>query len=895
MSREKKSNRKKEKIKDGTTVSFKLTGGKYKVRRKQRTARKIVKWCILTFLGLFVLFLLTGGIYFFYIASTSQDIDGSNIYSLLSKSTEIYDDEGEMVETLYVSGGNRIIVEYEDFPEELVEAVVAIEDQKFFTHHGFNFIRTMGAIKDWIFTGQPVKGTSTITQQLARNIYLSESKSERTLDRKAREAYYTIVLERQLTKEEILEAYLNSIYFGFNSYGAEVAANNYFSKSVGELSLTECVALAALPQAPDSYALVKADGSRGQDVIKEEGGTIYSYNGDASKDRREQIVVNMLNLGYIGQKEASQVTDEELRKSINIRGFITGSGDSYYTDYVIDQVTKDLAIEQGISEEDAKNKIYSGGLKIYSCMDSKVQGILSEEINDASNYTSIGHYRRDNKGNIVDSKGRLMLARYENYFDLAGNFALRPDEYEKKSNGDIVLLGGKRLLFYETATPSGKDVSIEFKSMFKNDNGFYVIEGGYLSVAQGYKSLKGGNCVIASSFIRDYPSFFTEEDGNLIVSSSGYSLKGMMRQPQAAAVIIDNSSGEIKAMMGGRGGEGKLLYNRAINPRQPGSSVKPIAVYGPALQLGYENAANNTEMVLDESRGDRWGAYITAGSVINDAPMKFSGKSWPKNSYGGYKGRMSLRKGVQISSNVAAVKTYMQIGPEYSIEMLKKVGITTVDEEGETNDINPAALALGGMTSGISPLEMAGAYATFPNQGVYKTPICYTKVISSRGEVLLSNEAELSQVYDKGIAWIMTDILQSVVKSGTGVNAKIKAQPVGGKTGTTTDKYDIWFVGFTPQYTMALWEGTDVNIALMSSSEAAARFWRAIMDRVCTAPASFPEMPPNVIEKRGEYYAAGTIAENIAEATESVIETTEADRETENREPWPNTSGDFED
>ena len=192
--------------------------------------------------------------------------------------------------------------------------------------------------------------------------------------------------------------------------------------------------------------------------------------------------------------------------------------------------------------------------------------------------------------------------------------------------------------------------------------------------------------------------------------------------------------------------------------------------------------------------------------------------------------------------------------------MLKKVGVTTVDEEGDANDMNPAALALGGMTSGISPLEMAAAFATFPNGGVYNEPIAYTKVLDVNDEVLFEKKAEGKQVYDEGVAWIMTDILRTTVSRGIAGSARLSSQPVGGKTGTTSDNYDIWFCGFTPQYSAAVWVGNDFNISLTSGSGAMARFFSEVMDQVCgdLPRGSFKSKPSSVEMINGEYYVKGT-------------------------------------
>ena len=264
-------------------------------------------------------------------------------------------------------------------------------------------------------------------------------------------------------------------------------------------------------------------------------------------------------------------------------------------------------------------------------------------------------------------------------------------------------------------------------------------------------------------------------------------------------------------------------------------------------------------MELSKDQGDKWGDYITAASIINDAPMKLNGKTWPQNDYGGFRGEMTLRKAVQQSVNVVAVKVFRQVGIDYSIEMLQKVGISSLVLEGGTSDMHDA-LALGGMTKGISPLEMTAAYGTFANDGIYREPIFYTEVTDSKGNIIIENEQASEQVYDESVAWIMTDILKSAVQYGTGQNAKVEGWDVAGKTGTTSSKYDIWFSGFTPHYSMALWMGSDVNIALANYSSVAAAFWSAIMSDVCEGmPAEhFSKMPSSVVKVNGEYYAVGT-------------------------------------
>ena len=815
---------------------------------------------------LFLAVIMAVGIYVGVVFATAPKVNTDDIYSMLSQRSVLYDADGNEIENLYFSEGNRTIVDYEDIPEDMVNAVVAIEDKTFWDHNGFNFIRMMGAIKDSIFGGGQISGTSTVTQQLARNVYLSEIKSQRSLNRKISEAYCTIILEKNLSKEDIMEAYLNTIYLGFNSYGIQAAAQSYFSKNVQDLDVIECAALAALPQSPDTYALVKADyensNSGSLPTISSTDTVTYLYNGDITKERRDSIINNMYSEGFISSEEKDAALNDDLKNHIKI-GISSSSGiSSYFTDYVVSQLTDDIVSEYGISEADAQNMIYTNGLKIYTTMDSGIQQIVEDEFRDDSNFSGVAGARTNSSGDLLDDSGKIMLYDYSHYFNDNDEFTLKSGEYTMESDGSMKILAGKRLNIYKTEVNGEPDVSIEFKGMYTRDNGsFYFIESGALSIPQGYKTVDNdGNVIISAQFFTDYPDFFVKSGDDYVVSSANYSLKQKIRQPQAAMVIMENSTGEIKAMIGGRGTTGKQLYNRAINPRQPGSSIKPIAVYGPALQMSYEYEKDGKTMSLDNSDGSNWGSYITAGSIINDAAMRFNGKTWPKNFYSGYRGQMTFRTALQQSVNVCAVKIYQQIGPDYSSSMLKKVGISTLDDEGDVNDLNPAALALGGMSNGITPLDLTASYATFPNGGEYKEPISYTKVLNSNDEVLFEKTAEGEQVYNEGVAWIMTDILRTVVSQGIAGNASIGSQPVGGKTGTTDNNYDIWFSGFTPQYTAALWMGNDMNMKLTSSSATAAAFWSQIMGRVCEGlpRGSFGEKPDNVVTVGGEYYTDGT-------------------------------------
>jgi len=862
------------------------------------TKSKILRIAILAIAAIaIILFVYVGAL---ILTADTHNIDSDNIYSRLSQRSTLYDDQGDEIESVFSEDGNRDNVSYDEIPENMVNAIVAIEDKTFWKHNGFNFIRIAGAIKESIFGGGEISGTSTLTQQLARNIYLAETKSERSINRKILEAYYAVLIEKSLTKEQIVEAYLNTVYLGFNCYGVEAASQAYFDKSVTDLDLLECVSLASLPKSPDSYALVKSYPAGTTEVdtenIIETTDTMeYVYNGDISEGRRAQTLYNMVDQGYITQEEADKAEKKNLKKKIEISTVSNSHYSSYFTDYVISQVTEDLMEEYGWTKELAKDKIYTGGLKIYTTMDSDAQKIAVNEFEKDSNLPGVSNLPKDRDGNITNGYGgNILLYDFDDYFNENNEFVLEKGEYSMNSDGSMALKAGKRLKFYDITYNGISDVGITFNSMYVIENGkFYSIEDGALSVPQEYKTKDAdGNCIISADFFKDYPEFFKKgDDGTLVVEEKNYTLKQKVSQPQAAIVIMDYKTGGLKAMVGGRNVKGKMLLNRALTTQQPGSSLKPLAVYSSALQYSFNAEARGEKLSLDESDGSRWGNYITAGSIINDKAMTVNGRTWPKNWYSGYKGHMTLRKAVEQSVNVCAVKVYQQMGPEFPVEQLKKMGITSVVEENDgANDLNPAALALGGMTKGITPLEMAAAYGIFPNQGKYTSPVAYTKITNSNDEVILETAPETEQVLDEGVAFIMTDVLRSVVTSGLGKPASFGGQPVAGKTGTTNDQFDIWFCGFTPQYTAALWIGNDVNIELSAGSTTAARLWRNIMSQVCAGLpyGQYPSAPDNVERKGGEYYTEGTYSK-VSKPTSETEESSGKDKDKETTETVKNT------
>ena len=697
--------------------------------RKKRWARKkhpFLKAFFLTllFLIIFGSLAVAGGAAWYgkEIIENADPIDPNKIYETLDLSTQIYDDNDKLIDEVYYDE-NRRIVTYEQLPENLKNAFIAVEDKTFWEHSGFNFRRIFGALLDAAHGGR-ISGTSTITQQLARNIFLPEEKEIRSIERKVTEMYYAYEIEQVLSKEEILTAYLNTIYLGYSCYGVDTASRKYFSKEVEDLTLQECAALAALPQAPGEYALlVSEEGEKTTELSKD------LYVNDISEDRRYMVLDLMAEQGMITKEEAdaAKVPATEFIKP----GKEFAASRSYFEDYLIETVINDLAEANDLTPEQAESWVYTKGLKIYSTVNMQAQNVITKEFKDKANFPG---------------------------------------------------------------TVDGETV------------------------------------------------------------------------PQAAMVITDVTNGHVKAMVGGRKTKGQRLFNRATSPRQPGSSIKPLASYAPALQKSFEYAQQGKKFEFVDKGYDKqgkkyYGDYITVASRVIDEKMVVKGKTWPLNYARTYTGNQTFRTALQKSLNTCAVKLLVQVGIDYSMDMVHKFGITTVvdDKSAAYNDNNLAALGLGAMTEGVTPLDMSLAFAAFPNGGVRYTPVCYTKVLDNEGNILLEGKSEEVRVLDEGVAWIMTDVLKSSVANGVAANAKIKGEQVGGKTGTTNDSYDFWFDGFTPKCAGAIWIGTDKNVAMYQESAVSAALWSKIMAQVDIARGgTYREKPDNVIKKNGEYFTKGT-------------------------------------
>lgn len=881
------------------------------------TALKII---LLVFVFLGITAAAGAWIYVNGIVSKLEPIDPEQVYELLYESSLIIDSKGKTLETIQ-SEGLRKIVKYDDINKSIVDAFVAVEDKTFETHNGFNVVRMVGATLKWLFKGEHLGGTSTISQQLARNVYLFDRISERTINRKVTEAHYTMQLEKNLTKEQIMEGYLNLVNFGMRSYGIEAASNTYFSKSAKDIDYIEAAILVGIVKGPSYYSpaliLHKKDVPENAYIFDDSDQIYTTIFNERAINRYKTCIALMYENKKISKEQYDFAKDYDIRTKIKLSRYKGEEISTYFADIVKQEVVRDLMKKYDYSFAKANNILHSTGLKIECTIDFEMQkqlemhfekdnfnayfgdtlvnavisfqknrnleenGIVDSNLLDRickesnTNRSSfkeetyqkgmelddikmlknalfkLGYFvtseifpsiiiRVDEEGNLLSEETRkLILYKMSSLIDEDKNYIIRDGEYEFDNSGNLILYKNKKLNFYSHYEDGVlKRIQVTIKDSFDFPHNFddshiksgrftvdsiYSYAGRDMLIPDEFKRFdEDDNLIISRRFIEQNPNFFQiSSDNSLKVSKENYVISNIpVVQPQAAMTIIDYRTGHIKAIVGGRNVEGAMLYNRALSPRQPGSAIKPLSVYTAAIDSG----------------------KYTAGTSIDDRPVYLSGHPkvrWPVNWYETYKtkhfyhGLMSVRESINISANVPAAIIADDIGVPVLIDYLEKYGITTLVKEGPINDVNISATALGGMSKGVSPLQMTQAFGAIANGGMLNNTISYTKVTNNRGEVILEKKTEPKFVIDNKVAYILTDLLMGVVKDGLATNAILypgnTVQPVAGKTGSTTNNMDAWFVGFTPYYVGGLWFGNDLNIPLAMGSEFSASFWRGVM------------------------------------------------------------------
>ena len=814
-----------------------------KYRRKPRfTLKKLLVITLMTVLISLTLFAGSVGLAFVNILTTAPEIDPYSINSGFEETSLIFDKDKNLLEKVETAE-YRTFVKLNKVPQFLKDAFISIEDERFYDHPGVDPKGILSSLYENFKAGGVVRGASTITQQLIKNTFLS---NEQTLTRKLKEIYLALNLETKLSKDQILESYLNMISLGQNSYGVQEASRTYFSKNVDEINIAQAALLAGIVKGPNIYqpfyrvSPLKFDEATMRKIGETEilGEKYILVFNTKSVQRQKVILKKMRELGKINQAEYDEAINFDVVASLKPSEKKETEITSYATDYVKNQVVEDLMEKYQITKQKAQERLFTGGLRIYSTIDTKVQKDL-DEVNRNFNGILLGDLKRykapllvdrnlDKAGNIVDKDGNLVYYKKENLLTDDGYLFIPKGEFSINANGDLAITSS-RILAYKKSTDIQDYYTIDgSKNLLTHRVGGLAVPDAYY-LRQARHSL-----IIKAEFFEKNDKFYkVNETGNLFISPEYfYNNKTGLVQPQSATVIMDYKTGHIVAMIGGRDVKGSRILNRATDTaRQPGSSMKPLAVYLPALDNGF-----------------------TAASPILDIPMiTADGKVWPNNVYTGFKGITTLRESLIYSINVSSARTLKKIGIPTSIKYLKKLGIINEENpskdnfvqssENKThNDENLASLALGGMTKGVSPLDMTAAYSAIANDGVYNEPIIYTKVLDKDGNIVLEKEAKQRRVVSPQIAYVMKDILRSTAYEHTGKNAIIKGQASAGKTGTTDYNADFWFVGFTNYYAAATWMGNDSpKITITQNSWLAAKLWGHIMTKIHQNKESKPQ------------------------------------------------------
>lgn len=649
-----------------------------KQKRQKNPVERAIGIVIKIIIALLLAIVVIGGVLIYMKYGKKLIAMESDAKKIVSKSTMetfrqnetsiIYDANGNIMSKL--KGEKDVYyIKYSDIPQVAVDAITSIEDKNFFKHKGYDLKAIIRAGLAYIKNkGVITQGGSTITQQLARNIFLS---FEESWQRKAREVFIAIELEKKYTKKEIMEFYLNNIYFANGYYGIQSASLGYFGKGVNSLSLSQITFLLSIPNSPTRYNPYE--------------------NIEGTLARRDRILDQMVLDGKISEAEASKAKSEEIKlKAPKVEK------SSYALTFALDRAVKALMKSEGFnfrysfnSDEDRKaynenysevysscqTRLYSGGYRIYTSIDPEKQKLLQDTVD------------------------------------------------------------------------SGLSVSSE-----KSKSGIYSLQG--------------------------------------------------------AAVTIDNSSGRVVAIVGGRSQKLKgSTLNRAYQSfRQPGSTIKPLIVYTPAFEQGY-----------------------TPESLVKDEKIE----GGPVNADGVFSGNMTVLDALAKSKNTVAWKLFTEISPAIGIGKLLDMGFSAIAD----TDYYPSA-ALGGFTKGVNAVEMSSAYAAIENGGEFREPTCIMKMTDSSGNDIVADgfyqKGTSKYIYDENACKMMITCMEAVMTKGTGVGGKLATMPCAGKTGTTNDSKDLWFVGFTKYYTTSVWVGYDIprSLAGLTYTATPLGIWKTYMDSI---------------------------------------------------------------
>ena len=731
-------------------------------RRRKRQKIRYLVWA--SVILIFVLLCSTG--YAFYRVTRNLPQIASLQDYKPSIVTSVYGDDGSLIAEYYLE--RRIVVPLERIPPVLIEAFVAAEDSRFFEHEGIDFLGILRALWKNIKAGGIVQGGSTITQQVTKSLLLSP---ERSFTRKLKEAILAYRIEKHLSKEGILFLYLNQIYLGHGAYGVQAAAQNYFGKDVEELSLAECAMLAGLPQAPSRYSPY-SDPTR-------------------AKERQVYVLNRMVADGYISTNQAAEALAYELeikeRRDWNIGNV------PYFSEH----------IRRYLEEKYGDEVLFREGLQVYTTVNVAFQHAAQRAIKK-------GLYALDKRQGYRGPLDHLAPEEIEPFFK-----TLKESTDESQLEQGTVVKG-------VVIGVSSKEKSVSVR--LNEGLGTLPLENmewarkpdpeiayGTRKVPDPAKVLRVGDVILVGLVDQDTKS------ENWILALE------QVPEVQGALLCMENSSGHVKAMVGGFDFN-ISQFNRAVQSRrQPGSAFKPFT-YAAALDKGYTPATT----------------IIDSPIIYTDEEMDWKWK--PKNYKEKFYGPTLFRTALIFSRNVVTIKILRDIGIDYVIDYARRFGITSP----LSRDLS---LALG--SSGVSLLELTNAYSVFANLGELVSPVFIVKILDREGNVLEEHTTQKERVLDKDSAYVMTHLLQEVVKYGTGWRAKALKRPAAGKTGTTNKLQDAWFIGFTPSYVSGVWVGFDDDTTLgkyETGSRAANPIWVDFMKQILAdKPVKVFEVPESVV------------------------------------------------
>lgn len=645
--------------------------------------------------------------------------------------TTVYDDQKNLIKEFAIE--KRTIVKSTEIPQVLKDALIAGEDNEYYSHWGISFKGLARAILG-VISNKNLGGGSTITMQLARNLFLYDRRKERSFSRKLNEILLAIQIEKKYSKEQILTFYCNKILFGGSAYGVEAASKYYFGKSVKDINLAEAALLSAVPPSPN--------------------GRYHVFNQPKNcLERRNIILKRMLELGNITKKQYEEALKVELPKQ-PADFFKETIGD-----YFIEESRK------YIEEKYGDNLLYGGGFKVYTTLNSEMQRWAETALREGLRTLDKRRGWRgiDKSLNLVTRKRDIEKYQLESWERLQ-------IEEGKIVRGIVLKVNDKRAIVRikdYRGRMHAKDARWTKKRLSK------ILKKGDVAL---FKILEISGAL--KKYLKE-----KDEDKKIDLTAKKYELNlSLEQEPEVLGAIlaVENKTGAIKAMVGGYSFAKSKWNNATQSMRQPGSTFKPI-VYTAAIENGY----SPSRIIEDE--------YFSDFDLHTE-------ELWEPNNYPrGFMGPLTLRRAFELSRNVVTARIAKDLTPDKIVSYGRKFGITS--------ELKPyMAISLGAFE--VSLLEMVAAYTVFPNLGIRVNPF-FIKTIRDQNNIIEENMPERKQVLERESAYVMNNLMQGVVQSGTGVKARRLEAPIGGKTGTTDEFTNAWFIGFSPSITVGVWVGLD--------------------------------------------------------------------------------------